>query len=179
MKNNLSVREIRESDISLIIDYWYDADDEFLYGLGVDINKIPSKEKWQNMFMEQISKPYQNKKSYCIIWEADGIPIGHSNVNKILFGQEAYMHLHIWKKEFRKIGYGARLVKMTLPLFFENLKLKNLYCEPYALNPSPNETLKSIGFEFINEYVTIPGFLNFEQKVNLWKLSHKKLKTIS
>lgn len=175
-KNNLSVREIKKSDVSLIIDYWYHADDAFLINLGVDINKIPSKEKWQAMFMEHISQPYQKKKSYCIIWQVDGIPAGHSNVNKIVFGQEAYMHLHLWKNEFRKLGYGTEFVKMTLPFFFENLNLKNLYCEPYALNPAPNKTLEKTGFEFVKEYVTIPGFLNFEQKVNLWKLSYKKFK---
>lgn len=179
MENNLSVREIQESDIPLIIDYWFNADDAFLTNLGVDINKIPSKKDWQNMLHEQISQPYYSKKSYCIIWQVSGNPVGHSNVNKIVFRQEAYMHLHLWKNEFRKMGYGTELVKMTLPLFFENLKLKKLYCEPYALNPPPNKTLKKIGFEFVKGYITTPGFLNFEQKVNLWELSYKKFKTLN
>ncbi len=176
MKNKLSVREIRESDIRLIIDYWYHADDIFLINLGVDINKIPSKRAWHQMLFEQISEPYNNKKSYCIIWQVDEVPVGHSNVNKIIFGKEGYMHLHLWNHESRKIGYGTELVKMTLPFFFNNLKLKNLYCEPYALNPPPNKTLQKIGFEFVKEHITIPGFLNFEQKVNLWQLSYDKFK---
>jgi hypothetical protein len=28
-----------------------------------------------------------------------------------------------------------------------------------------------VGFEFIKEYITIPGFLNFEQPVRLWQLT--------
>jgi RimJ/RimL family protein N-acetyltransferase len=59
---------------------------------------------------------------------------------------------------------------MTLPYFFQNFELKNLYCEPYALNPAPNKTLKKIGFQFVKQYVTIPGSLNFEQEVNRWEL---------
>lgn len=179
MKNKLSVREIRASDIPLIIDYWYHADDTFLVSMGVDINKIPSKKVWHQMLLEQISEPYNNKKSYCIIWQADEVPVGHSNVNKIIFNREAYMHLHLWNHEFRKIGNGTEFVKMTLPFFFDNLKLKNLYCEPYALNLSPNKTLQKIGFEFVKEHITTPGFLNFEQKVNLWQLSVEKFKKIT
>ena len=178
MKNNLSVREIQEKDVASIINYWHDADDEFLINLGVEINKMPSRKEWQSMLLEQISQPYGNKKSYCIIWEVNAIPVGHSNVNKIIFGREAYMHLHLWNKEIRRLGHGTELVKMTLPYFFENLKLKQLYCEPYALNTSPNKTLEKIGFDFVKEYITIPGFLNFEQKVNLWQLSYKKYKKI-
>ncbi len=176
MKNNLSVREIQEVDVPLIIDYWHNADDDFLINLGVEINKIPSRKEWENMLLEQIAKSYTNKKSYCIIWQVDEKAVGHSNVNKIVYGKEAYMHLHLWKNEFRKMGLGTQLVKMTLPFFFENLHLKKLYCEPYALNPAPNKTLEKAGFKFIKEYVTIPGFLNFEQKVNLWELTFEKFK---
>jgi RimJ/RimL family protein N-acetyltransferase len=178
VKNNSSVREIQERDISLIIDYWLNADKLFLLNMGVDINKMPSKEEWQNMLLAQISQPYENKNSYCIIWQVNGTPVGHSNVNKIVFREEAYMHLHLWKNEFRKTGFGTELVSMTLPYFFENLNLKKLYCEPYALNPAPNKTLKKTGFEFVKEYITTPGFLNFEQKVNLWELSYEKFRIL-
>ncbi len=179
MKYNVSVRELKESDIPLIINYWYNADDTFLIKMGVDINKIPSEKVWKSMLVEQMAQPYNNKKSYYIIWEFDGKPAGHSHVNKIIFGREAYMHFHLWNHESRKLGYGTELVKMTLPSFFENLKLKYLYCEPYALNPSPNKALNKIGFEFIKEYITIPGFLNVEQKVNLWLLTYEKFKKLA
>ncbi|HWY34787.1 MAG TPA: GNAT family protein, partial [Nitrosopumilaceae archaeon] len=102
--------------------------------------------------------------------------IGHSNVNKIVFGEEAHMHLHIWSEDVRKKGVGAELVKLTIPYFFENLKLKKLYCEPYALNQAPNKTLQKVGFEFVKKYRTTPGWLNFEQEVNLWVIYPDKFK---
>lgn len=89
------------------------------------------------------------------------------------------MHLHLWKNDLRKTGLGTELVKMTLFYFFEKLNLKILYCEPSALNPAPNKTLKKTGFEFVKEYITTPGFLNFEQKVNLWELTYEKFKKSS
>lgn len=174
LDQNLSVIEIQKWDIDLITSYWLDADPEFLLNMGVDLDKVPGREEWRAMLMEQIDQPYSAKKSYCLIWQVDKIPVGHSNVNKIVFGKEAYMHLHLWNEEVRKMGYGSRFVKMGLPYFFEHLKLQTLYCEPYALNQAPNNLLEKIGFEFIKSYTCIPGWLNFEQEVNLWEMTREK-----
>jgi RimJ/RimL family protein N-acetyltransferase len=173
---NVSVREITQQDIPLITQYWLEADATFMQGMGVDMSKMLTKKQWHEMLSEQLSQPYNEKKSYCIIWQLNGKAIGHSNVNKIIFGEEAYMHLHLWNTSVRKKGMGTELVKMTLPYFFKNLQLKKLYCEPYALNLAPNKTLEKIGFTFIKKYTTTPGFLNFEQEVNKWELSYAQFK---
>lgn len=170
----LSVREIQQSDIPLIIDYWLSADHDFLVGMGVDVSKLPSREQWLAMLPQQLEQPYEEKQSYCMIWLADGQPVGHSNVNKIVFGEEAYMHLHLWKPDVRQKGMGVELVKMTLPWFFKNLKLKILFCEPYALNPAPNKTLEKVGFAFEKEYLTVPGSFSFEQPTNRWVMSAER-----
>ncbi len=64
---------------------------------------------------------------------------------------------------------------MSLPFFFKNLQLKNVFCEPYALNPAPNRTLEKVGFECLEEYVTVPGYLNFEQPVKRWRMSREQI----
>jgi len=174
--NLLSAREIQQSDIEYIIQYWLTGDPAFLTGMGVDLDKMPSREEWVAMLTEQLAQPYPEKKSYCTIWLADNKAIGHCNVNKIKFGDEAYMHLHMWYPNLRKKGIGTQLVKMSLPYFFENLELKKIYSEPYALNMAPNKSLEKAGFIFIKEYLTTPGFLNFEQPVNLWELTSGQYK---
>ncbi|MEO6731868.1 MAG: GNAT family protein [Ferruginibacter sp.] len=166
----LSVREIQREDIPLIVDYWLTATPAHLQAMGVDLGKIPTRQQWMSMLPEQLNQPYEQKQSYCIIWLADGQPIGHSNVNKIIFGEEAYMHLHIWYAPIRELHVGTELVKMTLPYFFNNLQLKKICCEPYALNPAPNKALAKAGFQFVKEYITTPGSLNFEQRVLHWEI---------
>ena len=178
-RHMLSVREIQETDINSITQYWLDSDSSFLVEMGVDLHKIPTRDELTQMLLGQLRTPIEEKKSYCVIWEVDNKPIGHSNTNPTVFGEEAYMHLHIWDALARKKGYGTELIKMTLPYFFENLKLKKLYSEPYSLNPAPNRTLEKIGFEFVKEYTTIPGSLNFEQPVKRWELTYEKFKRIT
>lgn len=176
--NNLSVREMGKEDIELITQYFLTAEPAFLTGMGVDLAKIPSRDEWLRMLAEQLEQSYEEKKSYCIVWLENNKPIGHSNVNKIIFGEEAYMHLHLWHGDERRKGAGTMLVRMTLPFFFKNLQLAKICCEPYALNPAPNKTLAKAGFHFIKEYVTTPGWLNFEQPVNHWEMSYENFREI-
>lgn len=169
-ENVLSVRELHKDDIHHIVQYWTTSDSAFLIGMGVDLAKLPGAAALTEMLSQQLNQSYPEKQSYCIIWEVDKNPVGHCNINKIIFGEEAYMHLHLWNSGRRKKGIGTALVKMTLPYFFQNFKLKKLFCEPYALNPAPNKTLEKTGFTFLKSYVTIPGSLNFEQQVNRWEM---------
>lgn len=167
----LLVREAQIGDIDLIADYWLKSDPDFMIQMGVDLDKLPSREEFTEMLTQQIGKPLTEKKAYALIWEMNGKPIGHSNVNGIEFGQEATMHLHIWQSPHRQKGNGTRLLRKSLPFYFDNLALETLICEPYALNPGPNKTLENIGFEWIKRYTTIPGSINFEQEVNRWELT--------
>lgn len=175
----LPVREIEQKDIDPIINYWLGSSEAHMKGMGVDLNKLPTKEEWTSMLMEQLSQPIEEKKSYAIIWLINGKPIGHCNINKINFGVDAYMHLHIWQPDIRKKGLGVKLVKMTLPYFFKKFNLKKLYCEPYALNPAPNKTLEKIGFTFVKKHRTTPGYINLEQEATLWKLSYYRFEEIA
>ena len=175
-KLDISIREIQLKDIDLIADYWLKSDSDFLISMGVDLSKLPIRNELVEMLKAQVNSSIQDKKSYAFIWELNGRQIGHSNVNRIEFGEVATMHLHLWKSENRKKGIGTELVKMTLPFYFEKLEIKKLICEPYALNPSPNRTLEKIGFEFVKKYRTIPGTLNFEQEVNRWELTKDNFK---
>lgn len=171
---SLIVREIKVKDIDLLLDYWYKSSDEHFLKMGADSTKLPNRNDFYNALVKQINSPFQKKQAYALIWEENSVPIGHSNLNNIVFGKEAFMHLHVWNIDKRKKGFGTTLVQKSLPFYFEKLQLETLYCQPYALNPAPNKTLENVGFEFVKNYITIPGSINFEQEVNLWKMSHTR-----
>lgn len=171
----LSVQELKEETIDPLLDYWMSCSPEYLLSLGAISSKMPTREQFRKTLEEQIKLEYRAKSSYALVWCLNNIPIGHSNVNKIIFGEHAYMHLHIWLPEHRRKGYGSELIKIGLPLFFKNLELKTLYCEPYSLNEAPNKTLVKAGFSFVNKYITIPGSLNFKQMVHLYEIKKDKI----
>ena len=67
---------------------------------------------------------------------------------------------------------------MTVPYYFTNYHLQRLYCEPSALNEAPNKVIEKAGFNFVKNYITIPGWLNFEQEVSLWKMDDDAFKSM-
>ena len=173
-EKKLSVRQAMMSDHEMIVDYFLQADHDFLRGMGVDISKLPSRHEWLAILEENESLAVADKKFFYVIWLMDDEAVGHSNINKIIPCKEAYMHLHVWRKDIRQRGVGAELVKLSLPYYFKAYDLKELYCEPSAFNPAPNKTLEKCGFEFLKSYDTIPGWINYEQTVNRWRLTRER-----
>jgi len=167
----IDVKEASLQDIRLIADYWEKASDAYLESLGVDLSKRVSGDVLIDRLTIQHSLAYSDKQAYPVIWFVDNRPVGHCNINMISYGEEAHMHLHLWEPLLRRSGYGARLVKLSLPFFFENFKLQKIICEPYALNDAPNKTLEKVGFTFVKEYITVPGAINFEQPVKQWEIT--------
>lgn len=178
-KMKISIREMIESDFELITNYFLNLNPEIHNQLGIDINKLPNKTQWIEKLQLEYKKPNVQKDFYYIIWCLDGEPIGHSNINDIVYGRSAVMHLHIWRSGRRRSGLGLEYLKKTIPFYFNNFKLKKLICQPNSQNIAPNRTLKKVGFEFIKKYETVPGWLNFNQTVNRYELKieqYEKLK---
>ncbi len=165
---------MKKSDIQLIVDYFITADSEFLKAMGADKRKLPDRTEWIKKLNREFEKPNEQKKIYYLIWLIDNQPTGHSNIHNIDFGKTANMHLHLWKEHSRKHGLGFELLKQTIPFYFKNFKLDLLICEPYSLNPGPNKILRKVGFKFVKEYKTTPGWINFHQSVNRYLLTKEE-----
>ena len=174
----LSIRKASKVDFPLIVDYFLNADAKFLQDMGADITKLPKREEWLSLLGIELDKNVEEQRFFYLIWLANGKPIGHSNINKIVFGEEAFMHLHIWSDDSRRQGIGPQLVLQSVPHYFINFHLKNLYCEPYAYNQAPNKVLLKAGFDFQKQYETIPGWINFLQVVNQWCMSIEKFRAL-
>ena len=169
--DTIEVRAFRSAvEYGGMVDYFLNADDAFLRGMGVDPLRLPSREKWMTHLLKDHEQPDAGKDRLYLAWIHDGALIGHSSVNKIKIGEDAFFHLHMWRSDLRKAGLGLQFCRKSVALHFDRLRLKRLWSEPYAENPAPNRTLPKLGFEFIRRYRTVPGETAFEQDVNLYRL---------
>ncbi|SMD33270.1 Protein N-acetyltransferase, RimJ/RimL family [Reichenbachiella faecimaris] len=166
-----TTREMIPADAERVVDYFSNADVAYLKGMGADKSKLPAREEWIAAIQAELNKPFEEKQLYYVIWEVDGKAIGHSNINHITLGQEAYMHLHIWEKENRRFGHGLELVKQSIPKYFEHFQLQKLRCEPFAGNTAPVHLLEQAGFEFVEIYETTPSIICFPQEVRRFEMS--------
>jgi RimJ/RimL family protein N-acetyltransferase len=157
-------------DYERMVDYFLTANKQFLKGMGVDATKLPEREVWLESVMRDHERVDGEKERSYLAWVYDGIPVGHSSINKITVDEEAFIHLHLWVGGLRKAGLGTQFFAASAADFMRRFRLKRLYCEPFAENPAPNSVLQKSGFRFVKRYRTIPGHINFEQDVNRYVL---------
>jgi RimJ/RimL family protein N-acetyltransferase len=154
------------SEYERMVDYFLDADDGFLQGMGVDRSKLPARDEWIASALRDHDRPNDEKERVYLAWVYGGEIIGHSSINNIKVGQAAFIHLHLWFRSHRQAGLGTKFFDLSAVRFARDFSLKRIYCEPYAHNPGPNHVLLKCGFRFVKRYRTVPGPLNFEQEVN-------------
>jgi RimJ/RimL family protein N-acetyltransferase len=157
-------------EVGVIIDYFHQSTAAHLAMMGVDPAKLPEPATWLQRYTDEYSKPIESRKTILLIWKANGATVGFSTADKIIYGQEAYMHLHVIRPEQRNRGIGTLCVKESAKSYFESLRLQRLYCQPNAFNVAPHRTLQSAGFKYLKTYETVPGLLNCYQAVTLWVL---------
>ncbi len=136
--------------------------------MGVDVAKLPPREEWIETIRADMARPPLERSVHFLTWLIDDRPSGHSNVTKIAFGTEAYMHLHIWEPSARHRGTGTRLVRLSTRRYCGLFQLPDLFCEPYAHNPAPNRALEKAGFTFVKKHEPAPGYINYPQELNRW-----------
>jgi RimJ/RimL family protein N-acetyltransferase len=166
----LTVREMRLSEVGIRIDYFHNASDEYLRMLGVDRSLFPTREAWQAFYEEDCSRPIRDRVNYILLWERDGRMVGFSSTDRINFGNEALMHLNIVEAELRRRGLGTQFVRLSAQAYFEALELKRLFCEPNAFNVAPNRTLQRAGFRYLLTHESQPSSINFPQVTTRWVL---------
>ena len=166
---SVSVREMTLQEVDLIIDYFHGSTPEHLETLGVDPTRLPGRAQWRERYEADFAQPIEQRRSLLVLWEREGTPIGFSTVDKIVYGVEAYMHLHIVAAQQRQSGHGTACVRKSVDIYFERLQLQRLYCEPNAFNVAPNRTLQKAGFRYVKTHRTVPGPLNFHQAVTRWE----------
>lgn len=170
MTARLTVREMQLAEVGIRIDYFHDASDEHLQMLGVDRELLPAREAWRAFYEEDFARPARDRTSFLLVWERDGSVVGFSSADRIVFGKEAFMHLHILSPTTRGKGLGVEFVKESARIYFQTLELERLFSEPNALNVAPNRALQRAGFRFLFTHETTPGPINFPQLTTRWML---------
>jgi RimJ/RimL family protein N-acetyltransferase len=167
---HLTVREMQLSEVGIRIDYFHDASDEYLRVLGVDRALLPTRQAWLAFYEEDCARAIRDRVNYSLVWHRDGQLVGFSSTDRIDFGNEAFMHLHVVEAGLRNTGLGTQFVRLSAAAYFEALELKRLYCEPNAFNIAPNRTLQRAGFHYLFTHEAQPSSINFRQVTTRWVL---------
>jgi RimJ/RimL family protein N-acetyltransferase len=145
----LTVPEMMDSEVDVIIEYFFKSAPEYLEMLGVDPTHLPTPEIWRECFRQDYAQPIEQRTRIAVIWLSGDQPVGFSTSDKIAYGEQANLHLHVIDPARQHQGVGAEGVRRSVEIYFERLKLKRLFSEPNAFNVAPNRALQKPGFKYL------------------------------
>jgi RimJ/RimL family protein N-acetyltransferase len=178
MPDKIAVREMVPGEAHLVADYFNQATPEFLEILGVDPTRLGGLNGLQDRLQTERMLALDERRVIQLVWLGDDRPIGFSNCDKIVFAERANMHLHVIDPELRQRGIGTECVRRSVRIYFELLRLRELFCEPNAFNTAPNRTIQKAGFKYVKTYTTVPGPLNFHQAVTRWVIRREDISNL-
>lgn len=88
---SLVVREMALDEVGLIIDYFHGSTPEYLEMMGVDPTRLPNRRDWQARYVAEYAKPLEQRSTLLVMWELDGVGVGFSSSDKIVYGEQAHM----------------------------------------------------------------------------------------
>ncbi len=116
----VTVRPMTLQETAHIIAYFHAATPEHLEILGVDPSRLPPASQWQRLYDLMFDQPVEQRSSFLVSWLSGDDFFGFSTADKIRFGQQANMHLHITNPSLRSQGIGVECVKQTIELYFQS-----------------------------------------------------------
>lgn len=138
------VRDIQESDIPAIVDYWHKSTPEFLTSIGVDTNKLVSEEETAGLFRRSLPENRQENDRFTLVACLGDQAVGYTNLN-FVGDKQAYGHVHIIDPKYRNKGVAAFLFKQVVGLFFRHFNLNTLKFQTSASNHRINALLTRQG----------------------------------
>lgn len=174
-----TIRPLERNELEWVVDYFLFLSPEDDERMGTDRENLPSREEWIQMLVEDTKKPLTKRQFYYLGLFLDGLLIGHIGINKIMYGEEARIHFHLWKAELRRQGLGSFYLQKAIGYYFQHFKLKKLICEPNVKNLESNKTVLKNGFTFCGTYKTKPSILSLEHEVNRYEFLRENRGIIS
>lgn len=164
----LTVRPLGRYDIEAFVAYLTGLSKEDCERMGIAIERVPAPSQLRSDMTAIIESP--SDQAFFLAWCINGQPIGHSSLKDIIPGAFGTMHLHMWRTDLRRFGYGARLFCLSAIDFYDRFSLKRIICEPKADNLTPNRMLQKVGFPLVLTHVAASSELTPPCEVNRYEI---------
>lgn len=176
----ISVRDISESDIPLILNYWFRSPAGFIEGMGVDPKKMPLESDFRKSLEEKI---YQNKmlsfsKLNALAITYDNNFIGFHTINPLVEGDYGIFHAHITDSEFRRCGIGLHTYPKACAIFLKRFNLDRILFKTPSQNTAAIRVKQKIGIRLIGEELIGFGIIKDGTHAKVFELTREEAKEL-
>lgn len=149
----ISLRDLTESDLSLLLDYWFRSPIVFFEKLGVDWSKMPPEAEMKKTLLEKLRENENRKKSKLpvLVITYDGQAIGAHTINPLIENDHGIFHAHIWRPEFRRRGIALHTYPQALKIFMERFNLERILFKTPIQNQGAIRVKEKLGIRYLGE----------------------------
>jgi RimJ/RimL family protein N-acetyltransferase len=179
--SQLSIRDLSESDIPLVLDYWFRSPPGFIESLGVDFKKMPQE---QEMALNLIEKCRTNaklpvSKLNALIITYQDQPIGMHTLFPLTEGDFGIFHAHIWKPEMRKRGLARYTYPRACLEFMNRFNLKRILFKTPVQNSGAIKVKEKLGIRAIGNEVIGFGIIKDGTVATVYELTRDEAEKLA
>jgi ribosomal protein S18 acetylase RimI-like enzyme len=154
---DLVVRDLHDEDIDVFISYWHDSPDEYLDFLGVDRDKLGSRDDTRARFRQSIRSGDDDQERIVIVGTLGDSIFGYANLH--FAGADTYLHAHIVDPTVRRQGVGNVLFVTLFEVVFREFAPNGLVLQTRPRNTGINHLLQKFGLKCETRHLPDPDGL--------------------
>lgn len=151
--SQVALRDLRESDIPLILGYWFHSPPGYIASMGVDVSKMPSEDEMRKSLRNKVktNRRLLHSKLNALVILVNREPIGFHTLTSVKEGDSGIFHAHICKKELRGQGIGLQSYPEACRIFMERFDLQKIHFKTPLQNIGAIRVKEKLGIRCVGE----------------------------
>jgi RimJ/RimL family protein N-acetyltransferase len=166
------VRDLSESDIPHLSQYWFHSPAGYLEAMGVDPKKLPPQEKFESGLREKCNAPSSKLNALIILF--DGRPVGFHTINPLTEGDHGIFHAHIWDTQVRRKGIASVSYPKACQIFMRRFGLKRILFKTPAQNTGSIRVKEKLGIRYLGEETVDFGIVKDGTLAKVFELNREE-----
>jgi RimJ/RimL family protein N-acetyltransferase len=173
---SVSVRDLSEADIPLVLDYWFRSPAGFIESLGADPTKLSAEAVFADSLRQRVRKneglARSQLSSLAILH--DGEFVGFHNLNPLVEGDFGVFHAHISRPEFRRRGVAECSYPLACRVFLQRFDLKRILFKTPVQNVGAIRVKEKLGIRCIGDVVVDFGIIRAGTRAKVYELTREE-----
>jgi len=139
------IRDLEESDVPALVEYWHGSTPDYLYSIGVDLSKLTTREETRQRLLASLEAAGKRSRITLVVAAAGGKPLAYSNANLGADGV-GYVHAHVLDPALRRLGFASTAFLGVLSTFCTHFGIEKLVFQTSPENEAINRLVQRFGF---------------------------------
>lgn len=173
----ITVRDLSESDIHLVLDYWFRSPREQIEAMGVDWEKFPAESVMRESLTEKCraNQMLDRSKLNALVVAENGIPVGFHTLFPYTEGESGVFHAHLFSSESRRRGIASQSYPLACRVFVDRFQLKKILFKTPTQNRGALRVKEKLGIRRIGEETIGFGIIRDGTRAEVFEWSKQEI----